>query len=169
MKKLIPVFIGLIIVLGSSVLVFAQNDNAKIVEQIMKLEAEHIEVTKKFSAADFDRIETDDFMMTVRIPPKIITKSEQSARLKDPNFKRGTIESLTNDDVKVRVYNKDTAISTGSWKRVAKHADGADNSASGRFTHVWVKQNDKWLLAAAHYSPDLDFEKLKTNSAEKKN
>ncbi len=161
MKRFTQIIIGLIFVFGNTILVFAQSGNGKIVEQIMKLEAEHIEASKKLSAEDFDRIETDDFMMTVRIPPQIITKAENSARLKDPNFKRGTIESLTNDDVKVRVYNNNTAISTGSWKRVAKHADGTDNSASGRFTHVWIKQNGKWLLAAAHYSPNIDVEKLK--------
>jgi ketosteroid isomerase-like protein len=169
MKKFTPMITGLIFIFGNAVFIFAQANDSKIVEQIMKLEAEHIEASKKLNAADFNRIETDDFIMTVRIPPKIITKAENSARLKDPNFKRGTIESLTNDDVKVRVYNNDTAISTGSWKRTSKDADGKDTSASGRFTHVWVKQKDKWLLAAAHYSPNIDLEKLKAGNTPPEN
>lgn len=79
----------------------------------------------------------------------------------DPNVKRGTIESLTNDDVKVRVYNENTAIVTGSWKRTSKAADGKDTSAAGRFTHIWIRQNGRWLLAGAHYSPAIDLDKLK--------
>ena len=169
MKKITQIIIGLMFIVGGTFSAVAQSGNGKIVEQIMKQEAEHIEASKKLSAEDFDRIETDDFMVTVRIPPKIVTKAEYSAKLKDPNFKRGTIESLTNDDVKVRVYNNDTAISTGSWKRVSKDADGKDTSASGRFTHVWVKQNGKWLLAAAHYSPDIDLEKLKSGNTQAEN
>jgi len=107
-------------------------------------------------------------MTTMRLPPRTETRTEIAARLKDPNFKRGTIESLENDDVKVRVYNDNTAITTGHWKRVSRDGDGKDTSMSGRFTRVWVKQNGKWLLAGAHYSPDIDVEKLKAAQAEVK-
>lgn len=147
---------------------FAQTNSAKITGQIMKLEAEYTEASKKLNAADFDRFYAADFMVTARIPPRIVTRTDYITRLKDPNFKRGTVESLTNDDVKVRLYNDDTAISTGHWKRVSQAPDGKDTSASGRFTHVWVKQNGKWLLAAAHYSPDIDLEKLRSAQSETK-
>lgn len=70
MKKFTLMMTSLIFIFGSAVFVFAQTNDAKIVEQIMQLEAEYIEASKKMNAADFDRIETDDFMMTVRIPPK---------------------------------------------------------------------------------------------------
>lgn len=161
MKRRLKIIVTLLFVMVGATVSFAQSNNGKIVEQIMKMEAENIEASKKPSAEEFDRMETADFMVTMRIPPKIVTKAEYLARLKDPNFKRGTTESLINDDVKVRVYGDDTAIVTGSWKRVSKDADGKDTSAAGRFTHVWVKQNSKWLLAAAHHSPDIDLEKLK--------
>lgn len=168
MKRILPVIIVLIFIAGGATSVFAQSNDAKIVEQIMKLEAEHLEATKKLSAEDSDRFYTPDFMATVRIPPRIVTRAERIARLKAPGFRRGTIESLTNSDVKVRVYGDDTAIVTGAWKRVSKDADGKDNSASGRFTHVWVKQNSKWLLATVHYSPDIDLEKLRAAQPENK-
>lgn len=159
MKKFTQIIIGLVFIVNGAASVFAQSNNGKIVEQIMKMEAEHIEASKKLSAEEFDRMETVDFMVTAQIPPKIQTKAELVARLKDPNFKRGTVESLVNEDVKVRVYGDDTAIVTGSWKRISKDADGKDTSAAGRLTHVWVKQNGKWLLAAAHYSPFAELAK----------
>jgi uncharacterized protein (TIGR02246 family) len=135
------------------------GDSDKIAQQIMKLNSEYEESSRNPKAEDFDRFYTEDYMVTVRVPARISTRAENEARFKDPNFRRGTIESLTNDDVKVRVYGDDTAIATGSWKRVSKDADGKDTSASGRFTRVWVKQNGKWLLAAAHYSPFAELAK----------
>jgi ketosteroid isomerase-like protein len=154
------------IFVGGSGAALAQSNNGKIVEQIMKMEAEYNESSKRPNApADFDRFYADDFMVTMRLPPQIRTKAESQARMKDPNFKRGTIESLIDDDIKVRVYGDDAAIATGHWTRISKDADGKDTSASGRFTRVWVKQNGKWLLAAAHYSPDIDLEKLKVATA----
>jgi ketosteroid isomerase-like protein len=162
--------IGLVIFAALSSLASAQSNNDEIVARIMELEAAHIEASKKLNADDFDRLATDDFMFTARVPARIVTKAENSARLRDPNFKRGAIDSLVNDDVKVRVYNESTAISTGHWKRVSRDAAGKDTSMSGRFTHVWVKQNGRWLLAAAHYSPEIDLEKLKSAaSVTKKN
>jgi ketosteroid isomerase-like protein len=65
------------------------------------------------------------------------------------------IESLTSDEVKVRIYG-DTAVTTGRWKRAIKNAEGKDTSATGFFTHVWVSRNKTLLVAGAHYSPIAD-------------
>ncbi len=135
------------------------GENGKIVEQIMKLESDYDETTKNPKAEDFERFYTVDYMVTSRVPARISTKAENEARFKDPSVRRGRIESLSSDDVKVRVYGDSTAIVTGSWKRASKDADGKDTSAAGRFTRVWVKQNGKWMLAAAHYSPIAELAK----------
>jgi ketosteroid isomerase-like protein len=166
MKRTMQIIMALMFIVGGAFSAFAQSNNGKIVEQILKLETEYTEATKKLSGEDSERFYAPDFMVTARIPPRLVTRAERLARLKDPNFRRGTIESLTNSDVKVRVYGDSTAIVTAAWKRVSQHADGKDGSASGRLTHVWVKQNGKWLLAAAHYSPDIDLEKLKAAAAQ---
>lgn len=165
MKTISTISFVLMVIANSSIFVAAQASNGKIVEQIIKREAEYNESSKNPDAADFDRFYVDDYTVTWRVPPRIQTKSENQTRFKvsleDPNFRRGTIESLTDDNVRVRVYAGSTAIATGRWRRTSKDADGRDTSASGRFTRVWVKQNGRWLLAAAHYSPDIDLEKLK--------
>lgn len=169
MRKISLIFIAYLIAIVGASAVFAQSNNDKIVEQIMKLEDEYAEASKKLNAESLDRLFASDFMLTGRIPPKIQTRAEFLTRLKDPNFKRGDTESMTNDDVKVRVYGEDTAIVTGSWKRVSKDQNGKDTSASGRLTHVWVKQNGKWSLVASHYSPDIDLEKLKVGNVTAEN
>lgn len=168
MNRISFIFIACLMTIFGAVGADAQSNRDKIVAEIMKLEAEHIEASKIFVPEVFDRIQTADFMVTARIPAKIQTAEQTAARRKDPNYKRGVIDSLENDDVKVRVYNETTAITTGHWKRVSRDAEGKDTSLSGRFTHVWVKQNGKWLLAAAHYSPDIDPEKLKAAQTEVK-
>lgn len=163
------IYIALIFIVGNSIFVAAQSggNSGKIAEQIMKLEAELIEATKKMSAEDFERLHAADFTMTVRLPPRVVTRAEIAELRKNPNVRRGAIESLINSDEKTRVYGDSTAVVTGAWKRVSRDADGKDTSLSGRFTHVWVKQNGKWLLAAAHYSPDVDLEKLKAAAVAK--
>lgn len=165
MKKIEITFIVFLVMLGGAFSALAQSNDAKIVEQIMKMEAEYNESSKNPKMSDFERFYTPDALITVRLPPRTVTNDQRRAMFNDPNFKPGTVESLTDDDVKVRVYGSDTAIVTGHWKRVSKSADGKDTSASGRFTRVWVKQNNKWLLAAAHYSPDVDLEKLRSAQA----
>lgn len=166
MKRISLIFIAFVMTIGGAHSALAQSNNDKIIAEIVKLEAEHIEASKKFAREVFDRIQTADFMVTARIPARIQTREQVATLLKDPNFKRGTIESLENDDVKVRVYNDNTAIATGHWKRVSRDGDGKDTSMSGRFTRVWIKQNGRWLLAAAHYSPDIDPEKLMSGQTE---
>jgi ketosteroid isomerase-like protein len=168
MNRIMQIIVALMFIVGGAFSAFAQSNNGKIAEQILKLENELLEATKKMSAEDIDRLYATNFMVTARIPPRVFTKAEIVARREDTSAPRGTIESLTNSDVKVRVYGDATAIVTGAWKRIAKHADGKDASLSGRFTHVWIKQNGKWLVAGAHYSPDIDLEKLKAAQTEGK-
>jgi ketosteroid isomerase-like protein len=121
-----------------------------VAEEILQLERAYDQAFIRPTAEEMERLHTDDFMMTAR--GKVMTKAELLARLNDPSHQRDVIESLTTDDVKVRIYG-DTAVTTGRWKRVSKDAAGKDTSAAGFFTHVWVKRNKTWLVAVAHYSP----------------
>jgi ketosteroid isomerase-like protein len=120
-----------------------------VAEELLELERAYHRVFIRPTVADIERLHTDDFTMTAR--GKVTTKAEALARLKDGSHAPSMIESLTPDDIKVRVYGN-TAVTTGRWTRVSKDADGKDTSAAGFFTHVWVKQNNKWLVAVAHYS-----------------
>jgi ketosteroid isomerase-like protein len=121
-----------------------------VAEEILQLERMYDQSFIRPTPDAVERLHTDDFMMTAR--GKVTTKAELLARLNDPSYQPNLIESLTTDDVKVRIYG-DTAVTTGRWKRVSKDAEGKDTSAAGFFTHVWVKRHKTWLMAVAHYSP----------------
>lgn len=168
MKNLTLIFNVLVLIAGLTVSTLAQSNKDKIVAEITRLEADFTEASKNPRPEDFARFYVSDFVMTARIPPKTMNNEQRLKTMKDPNYKRDTIESLTNDDLQVRLYGNETAVVTAHWKRISRAADGTDTSASGRLTHVWVKQNGKWLLAAAHYSPDIDLEELKALQKERK-
>jgi uncharacterized protein (TIGR02246 family) len=129
---------------------------AGVAEEILRLEREYDQAYARHDAEQFERIHTDDFMMTAR--GRAVTRAELLARLRDPGARLDKIESVTAADVRVRAYG-DTVVTTGRWKRASKSADGKDTSAQGFFTRVWVRRDGRWLLAVAHYSPDASVAK----------
>jgi ketosteroid isomerase-like protein len=121
-----------------------------VAEEILRLEREYNEAYKRGDADVIERLHADDFRMTAR--GRVLERAALPARLRDRSTPRDVIESLIEDDVRVRDYGQ-TAVTTGRWKRVSKDAAGKDTSAEGFFTRVWVRRGTGWQLAVAHYSP----------------
>ena len=121
-----------------------------VTEEILRLEREYARASARYDADAFERMHTEDFRMTAR--GKVAGKVEILAQLRDASRPRDVIESLTTDDVQVRVYG-DTVVTTGHWKRVSKSVDGKDTSAEGFFTRVWIRRGGRWQVVVAHYSP----------------
>ena len=119
-------------------------------DEILRREREYEQSNKIESAEKMKRFYTDDFTITIR--GRSLTAAEYAAFQDNSSQPKDVIESLTTSDIKVRDYG-DTAVTTGRWKRVSKSATGQDTSAEGFFTRVWVKRNNEWLMAVAHYSP----------------
>jgi ketosteroid isomerase-like protein len=94
-----------------------------------------------------ERTLADDF---IGIGPRgfMLSKEEWLQRHTSGDLK---YESLSLDDVKVRVYG-DAAIVTGSESQRAKYRD-QDVPGQFRTTLVWVKQSGSWLLAGLQLSP----------------
>jgi ketosteroid isomerase-like protein len=162
MKRITNVLLTVVLLAATSSFAVGQRTLAKIektnasdprtdtvAEEILELERAYHRVFIRPTPEDIERLHTDDFMMTAR--GMVTTKAEALARLRDRTHPPSIVESLTPDDVKVRVYGN-TAVTTGRWTRISKDAEGKDTSAAGFFTHVWVKQNNKWLVSVAHYS-----------------
>jgi len=141
---------GLALCLGS--LVQGQDQNASkdqtgSVEQIIRqLDNERIQAQIHADAAALDRLYADDFIGigpsgTVRTKPQVIA-----------DFTAGTLkfQSITTDDVRVRVY-ENTAVETGLSTMIGEDK-GKTVPRDNRFTRVWVKQQGRWRLVANHYS-----------------
>jgi ketosteroid isomerase-like protein len=56
-------------------------------------------------------------------------------------------QSLAFDDVKVSIYG-DTAVVTGR-ATLSDLSFGQESNHPGRFTHVYVKEQDQWKMVAA--------------------
>ena len=146
--------------LTASTVTFAQGSNPVIAatgssgvtvnEEILRLEREYDQAYKLAAAEKMKRFHTDDFTITIR--GRSFTAAEYIEQFTNSTQPREVIESISTSDVKVRDYG-DTAVTTGRWKRVSRSSTGQDTSADGFFTRVWVKRNNQWLMAVAHYSP----------------
>jgi len=125
----------------------ANRDPKRIVEQaIRKLDNERIQAQIHADAAALGRIYADDFIGvgpsgTVRTKPQVIA-----------DFTSGNLrfQSITTDDVRVRVYGN-AAVETGR-STMNGQDKGKEVPHDTRFTRVWVKLQGRWRLVANHYS-----------------
>jgi ketosteroid isomerase-like protein len=125
----------------------ARRDQRRSVEQVIRqLDHERIQAQIGADAVALDRIYANDFIGigpsgTVRTKPQVIS-----------DFTSGDLkfQSITTDDVRVRVYGN-TAVETG--RSIMSGQDkGKTVPRDNRFTRVWVKQHGRWRLVANHYS-----------------
>ncbi len=128
----------------------AIRDPKRMVEQVIrKLDNERIQAQIHADAAALERIYADDFIGvgpsgTVRTKPQVIS-----------DFTSGALrfQSITTDDVRVRVYGN-AVVETG---RSTMNGQDKGNAVprDTRFTRVWVKQQGRWRLVANHYSSSM--------------
>ena len=125
----------------------AIRDSGRTAEQVIrKLDNERIQAQIHADATALRRIYADDFIGVgpsgaVRTKPQVIA-----------DFTSGALrfQSITTDDVRVRVYGN-AAVETGS-STMNGQDKGQTVPRDTRFTRVWVKQQGRWRLVANHYS-----------------
>ena len=122
------------------------SQRTSVEETIRKLDNERIQAQIHADATTLDRIYAADFIGvgpsgTVRTKPQVIS-----------DFTSGDLkfQSITTDDVRVRVYGN-TAVETGRSTMIGQDR-GKAVPRDNRFTRVWIKQFGRWRLVANHYS-----------------
>jgi ketosteroid isomerase-like protein len=132
------------LVLAAAATGLAQKESVE--ETIRKVDNERIQAQVHADAVALGRIYADDFIGvgpsgTVRTKPEVIA-----------DFTSGDLkfQSITTDDVKVRVY-ENTAVETGLSAMIGQDK-GKAVPRETRFTRVWIKQEGDWRLVANHYS-----------------
>src|SRR5436190_21529377 len=123
------------------------SHQTSVEEVIKKLDNERIQAQIHADATALDRIYAADFIGVgpsgrVRTKPQVISDFT-SGDLK--------VQSITIDDVKVRVYGN-TAVETGRSTMIGEDK-GQTVPRDTRFIRVWVKEQGRWRLVANHYSP----------------
>jgi ketosteroid isomerase-like protein len=124
-----------------------RNQNTSVEQVIRQLDHERIQAQIGADAVALNRIYADDFIGigpsgTVRTKPQVIL-----------DFTSGELkfQSITTDDVRVRVYGN-TAVETGRSTMIGQDK-GKAVPRDNRFTRVWINDGGRWRLVANHYSP----------------
>ena len=141
-----------VVILAATSIALAQKQSAKreqttnVEQTIRQVDNERIQAQIHADAVALDRLYADDFIGvgpsgTVRTKPQVIA---------DFTSRDLTFQSITTDDVQVRVYGN-TAVETGLSTMIGQDK-GKTVPRDTRFTRVWVKQRGRWRLVANHYS-----------------
>jgi ketosteroid isomerase-like protein len=118
-------------------------------ESAAVLQAEH-DGCVAYLRGDADKIAnflTDNYTLT-NSKGEISTAADD---IEDARSGRVHYDVFENYDMKVRVYGGHTAIVTGKTK-VKGNAQGKPIDIIVQFTDTFVKQSDRWRLAAGHVS-----------------
>ena len=123
------------------------QNNGNVEQTIMNIEQELTNALLKSDASVFDRYTAANFIFT---DPGggLGHKTEMIASMKAGDFK---FESSKIDSMKVQVYGN-TAVANYRTTDKGKIKD-FDVSGQYRWTDVFVKQNDRWLLVAGQGTP----------------
>jgi hypothetical protein len=124
----------------------APSKNAKVEQQLVKLEDAWNDAFVKGDLVFLDRVIADDITCTGD-EGIVIGKAQWIEMLKSGDLK---FSSLANDDYKVRVYGKAAVVTfrfTGKWQY-----KGNDVSGQFRETDTFVKSDGRWQCVAVHYS-----------------
>jgi uncharacterized protein (TIGR02246 family) len=124
-----------------------RNQNGSVEQVIRQLDRQRIQAQIDADAVALNRIYAVDFIGigpsgTVRTKTQVIS-----------DFTSGDLkfQSITTDDVRVRIYGNTTAVETGRSTMIGQDK-GKAVPRDNRFTRVWIKQVGRWQLVANHYS-----------------
>jgi ketosteroid isomerase-like protein len=145
-------FVLAVLVLTAASIALGQEQSARrdlrrsVGQAIRQIDRERVQAQIGADAAALNRIYADDF---IGIGPSgtVRTKAQVIADFTSGDLK---FQSITTDDVRVRVYGN-TAVETGRSTMIGQDR-GKAVPRDNRFTRVWIKQFGRWRLVSNHYS-----------------
>jgi ketosteroid isomerase-like protein len=128
----------------------AAPSNRSVERQLIELERQLSDALVREDAAVLDRLWSNDLVFTFP-NGKVSNKVERLAGQKPAAQPSQSESETSNDEVKIYLYGNAavvTVLSTWSGK-----ANNQEYSSQFQATHVWLKQEGRWQLVAAHVSP----------------
>ena len=122
----------------------ASTENVE--QAVRQLDNERTQATQKSDTTFIERVYADDYVV-IAANGRVRSKAQVVADYKSGVLK---VESLKDDELKVRVYG-DTAILTGRSTQKIKD-NGQEISGQTLFTRVYVKRNGQWQFVTQHIS-----------------
>ena len=118
--------------------------------QLIELERQLSEALVKEDAVVLDRLWSNDLVFTFP-NGKVSNKAQRLAGQKPAAPSSQSESETTNDEVKVYLYGNTAVVTVlSTWKN---KTNNQEYSSQFQATHVWVKQEGRWQLVAAHVSP----------------
>jgi len=125
----------------------ATPTQGNVENQLIELERQLSDALVKQDAAVLDRLWSNDLIFTFP-NGKMSTKAERLAGQKPSD--QSSQSTNTNDRVKVYLYGNTAVVTVlSTWKGKTGTQEYSDQYQA---THVWVKQQGRWQLVAAHVS-----------------
>lgn len=119
-----------------------EAERRAIVRAIEGLEAEWFQVYESHDLAVLERLIADDFVATLA-DGEMRGKREHIAAY-PADF--AALASVTNGDLKVRVFSHDLAVATGLYTATAR----AGAVSRFRYTDTWLLRGSRWQCVATH-------------------
>src|SRR5258708_20557298 len=149
MKHIFSILVLITIVAASA----AAQSNRKAIRPTQKVERELIELERQLSealarqdASALDRLWSETLVFT--FPNGHISNKAQRLAAQKPSLDPNQLTNR-NEDVKVHLYGNSAVVTVRSrWGDKAGPQQGDPYQA----THVWMKQQGRWQLVAAHVS-----------------
>ena len=142
-----------LLTIGAASTVLAQSEKkvapsrTSVERQLIELERQLSDALVKQDAAVLDRLWSNDLVFTFP-NGKVSSKAERLAGQK-PTDQPSQSTNL-NDQVKVYLHGNTAVVTVlSTWRGKAGAQEYSDQYQA---THVWVKQQGRWQLVAAHVS-----------------
>jgi ketosteroid isomerase-like protein len=121
-----------------------RNQKRQVEQTLRRMTEDLFQAYPKQEAAVLDRILADD--LTVINPDG--SRGDKTSEIGGLRSGKLKLESVTNDDMKVRVYGE-TAVVTGR-ATIRGQIDGREIQDQNRYTSVFVKRRGRWQVIALH-------------------
>ena len=150
------ILLSVLLTIATAVPAVAQSESQaapskrSIEYQLIELERQLSDALVKEDAAVLDRLWSNDLVFT--FPNGKVSNKAQRLAGQKPAAQPSQSESATsNDEVKVHLYGNTAVVTVlSTWRG---KANNRAYSSQFQATHVWVKQQGRWQLVAAHVSP----------------
>jgi ketosteroid isomerase-like protein len=137
----ISLLLGIVLVAAP---LLAQNSRSEAESKILALENAWNQAQIHHDAAALSTLLPETFVYT-DYDGSVLTKAQFLADLKDPNY---VATLVANENEHVFSYNN-AAVVTGTYHTKGKYK-GKPFEHWGRFTDMWVFQNNLWQCVASH-------------------
>jgi ketosteroid isomerase-like protein len=122
-----------------------QNQRGRAEDKLLQIEKEIFSAIKSKDSKRLETILSDDFVY--RSPEN--SAQQKAAFLKAIESISIEVTDVWSEDMKVNIYS-DVAVITGTQKAKVRLAEGKVVIGATAFTDVFIRKDEKWLLALAH-------------------